>query len=655
MSVFAPGTVAAVGWTLIHFLWQGAAAALVLAAVNAFLRRSPEARYQAAAATLLAMLALPLGTFALTAPAIERGASGFAGDRTLAMPAATGSFEDSRQVGFEAQVAPALPWLVAGWCLGVAVLSVHSLGGWLLAQRIKRSGLRSAAEDLERAVERLCGELAVSRPVRLCVSVLVDVPTVIGWLRPVVLLPAGALVGLSAAQLELVLAHELAHVRRYDYLVNLMQTAVETLLFYHPAVWWVSNRMRVEREHCCDDLAVGACGSALRYAQALTQLEDLRVSAPRLALAATGGSLAARVRRLLAGPAHAPRSPRWTAGLAGLLAIGLLAALATLQPLVRTAAANRVGDDPQASPSPAARERSARRARPARAAAAASQQQPPQSAQAAQPDERVLPVQAVIELARAGVSPEYLDEMDAMGYRSLSWEQLAALRSHGVGPDYIRGLAAEGFKGLDAGQLIALRSQGVGPDYVHALKAAGLTDLSLSDLLTLRSQGVSPEFAAEMKNVGGDGEPSVSRLVALRSQGVGPDYVRELQELGYPGLSAGRLLALRSQGVSADYVRGLATLGYRSLSIPVLIALRSNGVTPEFARELQQLGYRDLAPGMLVALRSQGVTPEYVRQIQEAGFGRPSPEELIELRSQGVQPDLLKRLKARRQPGEEQR
>ena len=124
-------------------------------------------------------------------------------------------------------------------------------------------------------------------------STLVEVPMVIGWLRPVILLPVAATTGLSSEQLEAILAHELAHVARRDYLVNLLQSVVETLLFYHPAVWWVSNQIRVEREHCCDDIAVAVSGNVLVYARALTELEELRgrSPAPSLALGGDGGAL----------------------------------------------------------------------------------------------------------------------------------------------------------------------------------------------------------------------------------------------------------------------------------------------------------------------------------------------------------------------------
>src|SRR5438045_9456639 len=114
----------------------------------------------------------------------------------------------------------------------------------------------------------LARRLRVSRPIRVLQSAAVQVPAVVGWLRPVILVPASALTGLTPLQLDALLAHEIAHVRRYDYIVRVLQSVIETLLFYHPAVWGVSRRVGAEREHCCDDVAVAVCGHAQRYAQA---------------------------------------------------------------------------------------------------------------------------------------------------------------------------------------------------------------------------------------------------------------------------------------------------------------------------------------------------------------------------------------------------
>jgi beta-lactamase regulating signal transducer with metallopeptidase domain len=201
----------------------------------------------------------------------------------------------------EERLTALLPWLVCAWLSGVLLLASRMVGAWLLVLRLKKSA-RPVPAGFEELLARVSARLRVGRAVRLCRSALVEVPTVVGHLRPVILVPAGALLGLTPQQLEAVLAHELAHVRRYDYAVNLLQTAVETLLFYHPAAWWLSRRVRAEREHACDDAAVEATGDALSYARALAALEQLRADASppaALALAANGGSLMQRIQRLV--------------------------------------------------------------------------------------------------------------------------------------------------------------------------------------------------------------------------------------------------------------------------------------------------------------------------------------------------------------------
>ena len=175
----------------------------------------------------------------------------------------------------------------------------------------------------------------------------------VGWLRPVVLMPASALIGLGADQIEALLAHELAHIRRNDYLVNLFQTAAETLFFFHPAIWWLNGRIREERENCCDDLAVEVCGNRRAYARALTDLEQLRGTAPRFAMAAGGGSLLRRVERLLnitQRPVSTPIGWPASAGIAATLLFAVLAANAVAQ----SPAAPPVPPAPPAPAAPAA-------------------------------------------------------------------------------------------------------------------------------------------------------------------------------------------------------------------------------------------------------------------------------------------------------------
>ena len=177
-----------------------------------------------------------------------------------------------------------------------------------------------------------------------------------------VLIPTSALTGLTVTQLEAVIAHELAHVRRHDYLVNGLQSLAETLLFYHPAVWWISARVRQEREHCCDDVAIAVCGDPVTYGRALASLEQLRQGEGLLAVAASDGSLTERIRRLLGAPVQRPRrSLSVVATLVGASTLGLLAAsppepppLPPTPPVPATPSESELAPVPPAPPLPPA-------------------------------------------------------------------------------------------------------------------------------------------------------------------------------------------------------------------------------------------------------------------------------------------------------------
>ena len=283
---------AAIGWTLLHSLWEGAIVAAVLGAMLLILRTA-RARYLAACASLVALLALFTLTLLRLAP--ESGQSFSVRERIV--PVWNMVAGDAGSSYWSPNLGVAAPWLALLWIAGVLVMFGRYSVSCISVQRFRRRGVCCPSNAWRRELEKLTTRLRISRPVRLLESCLVEVPTVIGHIRPLILMPVGMLAGLSPTQLESILLHELAHIQRHDYLVNTLQRCVEALLFYHPAVWWISAVIRREREHCCDDIAVSISGDPHEYAHVLAALEQNRLSPA--AVAVTGGSLVKRIHRLL--------------------------------------------------------------------------------------------------------------------------------------------------------------------------------------------------------------------------------------------------------------------------------------------------------------------------------------------------------------------
>ncbi len=301
----------ALAWALIHFLWQGLL--LGLAAALAFrLRRGshPQTRYVLGLGFMGLALASPLITWWIlhSSPALPPlpGPSEL-GEITEGF--ATSTAEPlSLHLRLRLALASALPWILGVWAVGSTALALRLAGGWLWLQRLK-ARMEPLEEVWEARLRDLAHRMGFHRAFRAGLSREITSPLVIGWIRPVLLLPASLLTGMDPMGVEALLAHEVAHLRRYDVLFNWMQCAVEVLLFYHPAVWWLSRRTRLERECACDDAAVAYCGDPLRYAETLNLLDDLQTLDLIPAQAAHGANLMYRITRLLTPKVTAPRLP----------------------------------------------------------------------------------------------------------------------------------------------------------------------------------------------------------------------------------------------------------------------------------------------------------------------------------------------------------
>ena len=345
----SPAIASALTHALFHFLWQGAVVAILLAvALYGFRPRSAQLRYGLACLGMVGMLAAFGATLAHYWPRshaffIRPGAAPAEAPNMLTAP-----------IGRPSPKPPSRNWIVPAWLAGVLLFSLRSFGAWIAAARLKRAAFAAAAEWREKLAQ-LAARARVSRPVTLLESYAVEIPVVIGFLKPAILVPASLFTGFPAEHLEVILLHELAHIRRQDYFVNLLQSVVEDILFYHPAVWWVSSVIRAEREHCCDDAVVAAHGDAHEFAEALASLEQRRWSASEPAVAANGGHLMYRIQRLLNPRYSRPRltaAPAFSAGL--LIAAGAIAVSAGLgQSNAQSSPAPRPAPAPQSAPAPA--------------------------------------------------------------------------------------------------------------------------------------------------------------------------------------------------------------------------------------------------------------------------------------------------------------
>lgn len=338
--------------TLLHFIWQGSLwGSLALLLTRFLAHRTPAQRYAALLLVFVAMASSPLVTFGLiranarvtdrstpTSSTVSSSKLGSTNPKTTEMPHAPtpvsgkktlpSETPDPSPVVASANPSPALTpefispstgvgnsrlgsieyslWLVSAWGIGVAILSLRLCLGFFGVARVGWFGILPAPPHVLEQTRQLCHSLRISIPVRVCESTLVRIPLVIGWIRPIILLPLGMVTGLDDLQLRALLVHELGHIRRNDYLINLLQVVLETLLFYHPAVWWISSRLRHERELCCDDLALTLTGDRVLYAKLLSNLAERRTHWT-LASAVTGGNLLSRIRHVLAIPESPPR------------------------------------------------------------------------------------------------------------------------------------------------------------------------------------------------------------------------------------------------------------------------------------------------------------------------------------------------------------
>ena len=311
-STHTDALIYATGWTVIHSLWQALVIALVLSIVLISTpRRLAHWRYSCAGIALLLVLLAGGATFYHYFNQALSNIGEEVAYPLMQFSTNAGTTNENFwvlwQARFTAYFNQHLPLIVTVWLCGLSFFILRMLGGLAYIRQLRHQGTRPVQEEWEEVLRELAHKLGIKRPVGLLESLRVQAPVVIGHFKPLILLPIGLLAGLNVNQVEAILAHELAHIYRRDYLLNIIQTLIEALFYFNPGVWWISTCIRVEREHCCDDIAVNLCQNNLEYAKALVSIKELhRGATPQMAMAALGKKklLLTRIQRILHQPVN---------------------------------------------------------------------------------------------------------------------------------------------------------------------------------------------------------------------------------------------------------------------------------------------------------------------------------------------------------------
>lgn len=327
LNWITPAQVDALGWTLLHSVWQSMLLGLVAVVGFSLLRRSSaQSRYTLGVLLLGSQVVLSAVTYLFYLPESTVqgiGSLAGAGATTLAL---LPEYRLSPLASIQLWLALHLHELVIGWLVGIGFLFLRFLGSWAYLQRLYLTSRMVRDKTWTTRFGLLLARLNVGQSIELRETARIVSPMVVGVLRPVVLMPIGLLSGISPQQFEAIVAHELAHIRRHDYLINLVQSIVEVVYFFNPVLWWLSSRIRTEREHCCDDLAMTVCTDRMSLAQALMRVAEFRQES-MLAMAFAGKKplLLQRIKRVM-GIAETIQPQRWSGYFAStILLLSLLA------------------------------------------------------------------------------------------------------------------------------------------------------------------------------------------------------------------------------------------------------------------------------------------------------------------------------------------
>ena len=575
-------------------------------------------------------------------------------------------------------VQPTVALVVAILWLAVALVILgRLLVSFLYLERLKHDALPLAVEA-RHALTRYDRAGKGDRDVRICVSGEITVPVAVGIFDAMILIPSDFVSELDENDLDRILLHELAHVRRSDDWVNLFERIAQALYFFSPGIYWISRQMDLEREVACDDWVLEQSAENVPYARCLARIVEM-TQWPYTAPAAPGvfvtrKSMSIRIERLLARGRDIRIRLAVVPSLLSLLFIAAVVVAGgfvsptiaytldqsvarheasprvhtTMVPAdfadrVKTHVLDTIAAKVAVSTAPLVAKYTAK------AAPIAAKQVALQVPKLAASITPVATSNAVAAAAQAfdetdkdssrqvADDPSYLDELAAAGYKNLTVDEIIELKSVGVDGAYIRGLATAGFKNLTTHELVELKSLGVDGSYVKSLRDAGYTNIDAHDVESLRALGIDGSYIKSMRDAGLR-NLTPHDLQGLRGVGVDPEYISKMRAAGFSDLDAHDLESLRGLGIDPDYVAHMRSMFGNTLTLHDIESMRGLGIDGDYIKDLSNAGYPNLTARDLESLKGLGVDGDYVRKLKAHGFNNLSVRDLERFKAADVIP-----------------
>jgi beta-lactamase regulating signal transducer with metallopeptidase domain/predicted metallopeptidase len=703
----------AIGWTVIHSLWQATAIAILSGIVMIILRKkTAQTRYIVHNVALFAVLVSAVITFNLYYSKSDIGTENITNLMTsppsvLTEPMTKTSFEtaeslkitiestNNQSIITEKQTSNLHLPIVSGsalsidgmksyfdeniyvvvliWLLGVGLFLLKLLGGISYVYYLRNQHNFPVDEYWFETIQNLSKRVNIQKQIDLVESALVRSPVVVGYLKPMILFPIGAINRLNPNEVEAILAHEIAHVMRDDYVFNIVQSVIEALFYFNPAVWWISANIRAERENCCDDVAIELCGNSMTYAKSLVLVQEMQYYSAAFAMGFAGqrkNQLLLRVQRVL------NQSNNKSNVMEKLIATCLIVlgfvflsyggSTPILPDLSQNETLNELISDTDNDPLSMSGYWNAEIKNESVYVNFQHKSATNNWNSGHTFDKKefsALPTtESEFTITREAGTMTMKGKFEGNeGYGKFTFTENA---------DFKIFLAQEGIEITKEHDMMMLFMGNINRDYVAFLKQNGYKDISKSRLVELSIHGLTKDVLTSYFSTFDKKDLTLGKLIELKIHGVTAAYKKSLNDAGFIDVPLQQIIEAKIHGVSPEYLADLASSGYKPTSLQEVIEFKIHGVNGDFIKKMKGKTNRDLSNSDIVEAKIHGVDridvekvvqagveptnenlrdfaihgidADYIAKMQNAGFGKLSPQQLIEAKIHGITPELVK-------------